>query len=193
MELVQIGDPVLRKAARTMAVDEILSDATQALIVEMRELMHRSGGVGLAAPQVGVPIRLVVIEDRVSKAREIGEEILRERERAPFPFAVLINPKMTVMDETPREFFEACLSIPGYIGVVPRARAVRVHCLDETAKPHTLELRGWPARIVQHEVDHLNGSLCIDHTILRSLCTKENYENRFANKPMEEIRRELGF
>ena len=81
------------------------------------------------------------------------------------------------------EFFEGCLSFAGFVGLVPRARAVRVECLDERAEPVTIEAHGWYARILQHEIDHLDGLVCIDRMNLRSLTTVENHARFWATRP----------
>lgn len=179
-EIVQTGDPVLRKVARTMSADEIRSPEIQQLIDEMCETMRAAPGVGLAAPQIGVSLQLAVIEDRADYLDGVPPEHLAVRQRAAVDFHVIINPKLTLLDEGAVEFFEGCLSVEGFGAIVPRALSVRVECLNERAEPITIRAHGWYARILQHEIDHLNGTLYIDRMYTRSFTTVENAE-RFAS------------
>jgi peptide deformylase len=175
LKIVQAGEPVLRQVARALTPAEIVSADVQRLIADMRETMHDAPGVGLAAPQVGLSIQLAVIEDRPVSARDLTPEQLAERERKPVAFHVLINPVIEAKSEETVEFFEGCLSMAGYAAVVPRAREVRVTYLDEQARPHTVEARGWYARILQHEIDHLQGWMYVDRMLSRTLTTVENH------------------
>jgi peptide deformylase len=180
MEIVQTGDPVLRKVARTMSVEDIRGPETQQLIAEMRETMREAPGVGLAAPQIGKSLQLAVIEDRADYLDGVPPEHLASRQRAPVEFHVIINPTLTLLGEATVEFFEGCLSVEGFGAIVPRALSVRVECLNERAEPITITAHGWYARILQHEIDHLNGTLYIDRMHTRSFTTMENAE-RFAS------------
>ena len=149
--------------------------------------MHEAPGVGLAAPQVGLSIQLAVIEDREEYHKDVAKEQLLERERRPLPFHVIINPKFLEMGEEKVEFFEGCLSVPGFSAIVPRARTVRVECLNDRAEPVTIDATGWYARILQHEIDHLNGSLYIDHMHTRTFTSLENWTQFWKGKPVSEI------
>src|ERR1022692_1731691 len=108
LEIVQAGNPVLRQFARPLSPSEITSREIRELIESMRKCMYEAPGVGLAAPQVGLSIQLAVIEDREEYHKEVAEEQLRERERRPVPFHVIINPKFTHVGEDKAEFFEGC-------------------------------------------------------------------------------------
>jgi peptide deformylase len=176
LEIVQTGNPVLRMVARTMSIDEIKSPATQQLIREMRETMRAAPGVGLAAPQIGESMQLAVIEDRAEYLKEISAEQLAALQRSPVDFHAIINPKLTLVGDTRVGFFEGCLSVAGFGAVVPRSLSVRVECLNERAEPITINANGWYARILQHEIDHLNGTLYIDRMYTRSFTTVENAE-----------------
>jgi peptide deformylase len=159
LAIVEVGNPVLHRVARTLSPEEIRSAEIQKLIGQMRETMHEAPGVGLAAPQVGHPIQLAVIEDREEYHKDVAPEQLAAKERRRVPFHVLINPRVVWQSEDTREFFEGCLSLPGYTAIVRRAHAVRVECLDETGNSRSIEAKGWYARILQHEIDHLQGHL----------------------------------
>lgn len=133
---------------------------TAELVAAMHRTMRAAPGVGLAAPQVGLPLALAVIEDPAADA---------ERERVPVPFRVLVNPRYEGVGDVVAAFDEGCLSVPGYRAVTPRHRQVHLVGSDERGKPLDEELVGWPARIVQHETDHLAGTLYLDKADLRSL------------------------
>jgi peptide deformylase len=191
LEIVQAGNPVLRQRARPMSVAEIRSREIQKLIESMRTCMHEAPGVGLAAPQLGLALQLAVIEDREDYHKEIPEALLRERERRPVPFHAIINPALEQIGEERAEFFEGCLSLSGFTALVPRARAVRVTCLDERGEPKVIEASGWYARILQHEIDHLHGTLYIDRMRTRSFTSMENMAEFWKGKPVNEIQSEL--
>ena len=188
LKIVQAGEAVLRSKARTLAPDEIMSDEIQRLILDMRDTMRDAPGVGLAAPQVGIPLQLAVIEDKEEYLKGISPEELQERERRPVPFQVIVNPTITVTSEKTLDFFEGCLSLPGFSAVVPRAQTVRVQCLDERGQPRTIEASGWYARILQHEIDHLLGNLYIDRMRTRTFMSLDNFARFWKGKPVEEIR-----
>jgi peptide deformylase len=174
LEIVQAGDPVLRQQARSLTKDEILSPSIQELIEHMRETMREAPGVGLAAPQIGVSLQLAVIEDRADYLDDVPTERLAELQRAPVPFHVIVNPKLSFLDDSSAEFFEGCLSIEGYMAAVDRALNVRVECLNERAEAITIDAHGWYARILQHEIDHLNGTLYVDRMKTRTLTSVQN-------------------
>jgi peptide deformylase len=166
---------VLREPARELSADEIRSAEMRNLIELMRETMRDAPGVGLAAPQVGLPLRLAVIEDRAEYIQELDPAVVAARERTPVPFHVIINPQITPGEEAVSHF-EGCLSVAGFTAAVPRARNVVVDCLNESGAPVRIEARGWYARILQHEIDHLNGTLYIDRMDTRSFATQANYK-----------------
>lgn len=188
LKILQCGEPVLRKIAHPLSVDEIRSEKTRQLIELMRETMHDAPGVGLAAPQIGLPLQLVVIEDR---AENLAPEALAERERRVVPFQVIINPVLFIEDQGAAEFFEGCLSVTGFMAIVQRALRVRVECLNEFAESVTINARGWYARILQHEIDHLNGMLYLDRMMSRSFMSQENFARYWKDKSISQVREEL--
>lgn len=192
LPILQTGEPVLRKAARPLRPNEIRSREIHDLIEEMKQAMYAAPGVGLAAPQIGRGIQLAVIEDREQYMKDWTAEQLAERERKPVPFHVIINPRLTLIGDQRVEFFEGCLSVQGMMALVPRSRRVRVECLDETAKPKIIEATGWYARILQHEIDHLLGTLYLDHMVSRTLMTVENYKKFWLGKSLDDLKAELG-
>ncbi len=162
LPIVCAGDPVLREIARPLTPDELRSQPIVDLIESMRETMLAAPGVGLAAPQIGESLQLAVIEDRAEYQQRVPAEELDVRGRRPVPFHVIANPRLTVVDRGPALFAEGCLSVPGYLARVARALAVRVEALDHRGQPITIDADGWYARILQHEIDHLQGTLYID-------------------------------
>jgi peptide deformylase len=192
LKIRSAGDPVLRGRARPLTPEEIVSLRTQELIAAMHETMRDAPGVGLAAPQVGLPLQLAVIEDREETMQELGKEVLAERERKAVEFHVVINPVMTLESEPEVEFFEGCLSLPGLVAMVPRARKVKVECLDEHGHKKVIRASGWYARILQHEIDHLNGGMYVDRMRGTSLTTVENFARHWKGKSIGEVKRVLG-
>jgi peptide deformylase len=179
LKILQAGDPVLRQTARPLGPEEIMGEETQRLIRDMRETMYDAPGVGLAAPQVGLPLQLAVIEDREELLKTLPEQDLREKERRPVSFHVILNPKIVSLGGDMVEFQEGCLSVAGYSALVPRARTIRVECLNERGNTRVIEASGWYARILQHEIDHLQGTLYIDRMQSRTFTSLENW-NRFT-------------
>lgn len=189
----QIGDPVLRQAASALSKKEILSPPIQELIVYMKETMYAAPGVGLAAPQIGESLQVLVIEDRAEYMQHFSAQQLERLEREPVALHVLINPTITLLEtEGERTFFEGCLSVAGFIGLVSRAACVEVTALNERAEPVSIRARGWYARILQHEIDHLHGTVCIDRAHHTSWMTVENYIQFWREKPIEEIYAQFG-
>jgi peptide deformylase len=168
LKIVQAGHPVLRERARELSPEELRSAETQQLIALMRDTMRDAPGVGLAAPQVGVGLRLAVIEDAPEYLTNVSAEVRDEREREGVPFHVIVNPTLHLVPGDDVTFTEGCLSVRGYVARVARARRVRVECLDEHGAPRVIEARGWYARILQHEIDHLDGTLYVDRMDTRS-------------------------
>lgn len=192
LQIVQAGDPVLRKQARPLTTDEIASPSIQQLIELMRETMREAPGVGLAAPQIGLSLQLAVIEDQPDYLAHHSADELAELQRSAVPFHVIINPKLSSPDDARAEFFEGCLSVEGYQAIVNRALNVRVECLNERGEEITIDAHGWYARILQHEIDHLNGNLYIDRMKTRTLTTSENMFRFWGKRNIEEILAELG-
>ena len=151
-KIVTLPDPVLRRKARAITkFDKNLST----LIDDMVETMREAPGVGLAAPQIGLSDRLIVIEYH---EREEDEE----NEEAPKKVWAMINPEIVKASEEKVMGVEGCLSIPGLLGEVERHAEVQVKGLNRHGKPMKVKAKGWLARIFQHEIDHLNGVVFTD-------------------------------
>ncbi len=185
-QLVCLADPILRKKAKALSKEEILSPFIQELITQMVATMRAAPGAGLAAPQIGHSLQIAVIEDRFELHRQLTPEQLAERERREVPLHVIINPQIHLENEI-AEFFEACLSIPELTAIVPRAKVVRVECLNEKGEPTTIDARGWFARILQHEIDHLMGILYLDRAKKETIMTKVDFIRLWKDKPITEV------
>lgn len=138
---------LLRRVAEQISLSHIQDPAFQVLIDEMVLTMHQARGVGLAAPQIGQSIRLAVIDGQANEHVE--------------PY-VLINPSISQVSSDQIDMEEGCLSIPRVFGVVPRANRLTLSAFDRFGKPYRLAAEGFFARVIQHELDHLNGKLYID-------------------------------
>jgi peptide deformylase len=159
LEVVTPPHPVLRQRARPVTD---FGPELQELIDDMVETMHASDGVGLAANQVAVPAQVIVVQ--LPLPDHVDED---EEEEPPPPHSgelfTLINPRIGWRSRQTVEGVEGCLSLPGIVGEVERAREVRVEALDRHGKNFSMRFQGWLARVFQHEVDHLDGVLFTDH------------------------------
>ncbi|MGW0866332.1 peptide deformylase [Streptomyces sp. NPDC002611] len=188
LTIVAAGDPVLRRG--TEPYEGQLEAALLARFVEaLRVTMRAAPGVGLAAPQVGVPLRIAVIEDPAP----VPEDVRLVRGRVPQPFRVLVNPVYEPVGDARAAFFEGCLSVPGWQAVVARHAEVRLTGQDEHGRALDEVFSGWPARIVQHETDHLDGVLYLDRAESRSLSSNAAMAERWAQPTPEKAARALGF
>jgi len=188
LPIVAAGDPVLRRPAEPF--DGQLDPALLIrFIVALRATMHAAPGVGLAAPQVGVGLRIAVIEDPAP----VPEEVRLARGRVPQPFRVLVNPAYEAVGTERAAFFEGCLSVPGWQAVVARHSRVRLTALDEHGRAVDEEFSGWPARIVQHETDHLDGTLYLDRAELRSLSSNQAMADLWNEPTPHRAAESLGF
>jgi peptide deformylase len=146
--VLRMGHPLLRQVASPVA--NFQSAELAALVADMDDTMRALYGAGIAAPQIGVSLRVVIFE---------VTENPRYPHVAPVPYTVLINPVVTALDAEEEEGWEGCLSVPGMRGLVPRARRVRYRGFDLGGAPIDRTVEGFHARVVQHEVDHLDGIL----------------------------------
>ncbi len=169
-DIVQAGDPVLRTPAQPVDVSVIGTPEFDRLIANMVETMHDAPGVGLAAPQIGLPLQLIVLQDTADDDEDADDP----RMRSTVPLTVLINPNIEFPDDEMVTFYEGCLSVSGWAAMTPRHVRARVHALNQKGEEITLDWKGWPARILQHEIDHLNGTLYVDHMETRTFATTES-------------------
>jgi peptide deformylase len=168
-----MGHPVLRRPADPLDPAVIGSEPLARLIADMIDTLHDYGGIGLAAPQIGEPLRLAIVE--------IPESGSRYGELEGMPLTVFINPEITVLDPETAGFWEGCLSVPGLRGFVERPQQIRVDYLDIAGEAQSLELAGFLATVFQHEFDHLDGKLYIDRiTDTRLLAFEEEFMRYLA-------------
>ena|ERR1700686_4750724 len=151
MEIAQLGQPVLRAIAVEVPPDRIARQPFQELVGDMMETLREQKGAGLAAPQVFAGVRLF-----------LAAILPPEKEDGPRGIEVFINPKLTPLTDEMGNAWEGCLSFPELLVLVPRYRAVRIEYLNAQGEPRGLDLEGFPARVVQHEFDHIEGILTLD-------------------------------
>jgi peptide deformylase len=168
LKVARIAHPVLRSPAKPVPKAAFKDPLFQKLVDDMRETMYEYEGVGLAAPQVHEGLRLAVIEVAADD----------ERSKAEVQFMVLANPVITPLGDEKANGWEGCLSIPDLRGVVPRLKHLKLDALDRHGKPYSLEAHDFFARVIQHECDHLEGSLYIDRMQgMRSLTFIKEFED----------------
>lgn len=167
LKVARLGHPLLRRPAEPVSTEELARPETQRLIDDMVETMYEYAGVGLAAPQVHVSRRLAVLEVRPDP---------RAPELPAVPLTTLVNPVLTPLDGELEEDWEGCLSVPDLRGLTPRYRAVRLEALDRRGARLELVAEGFFARVLQHEVDHLEGRVYLDRMRdLSSLSFREEW------------------
>lgn len=186
--IVQAGHPALRQ--RAAAFDGQLSGELLTRLVNlMREVMHQAPGVGLAAPQLGIPLQLAVLEDQF----DVDPEAAALRNRSPLEFLAIVNPRYAPLGPGLASFYEGCLSLNGLQAVVARHEHVLLEFQTPDGAAAQREFSGWQARIVQHETDHLNGVLYVDRAQLRSLSSNAEYAAHWAEPGISRAQHGLGF
>jgi peptide deformylase len=186
--IVQAGHPVLRQLAAPFTGQ--LSGAELGQLIDlMRSVMHKAPGVGLAAPQLGIPLQLAVLEDQFV----VDAEVAAARGREPLPFFAMLNPSYQPLGGSTVAFYEGCLSLNGLQAAVSRPEAVRLDFTAPDGSTQQRDFSGWQARIVQHETDHVHGILYLDRAELRSISSNAEYSARWAQPDISLARKELGF
>jgi peptide deformylase len=186
-QVVEIGDPVLRQRARELSGEEISSPEIQTLIDDLIETKRATHGAGIAANQVGEPVRLAIVE--------VEEGNPRYPYKPPVPLTVIVNPTIEPVGDETVEINEGCLSVPDLRGYLPRHLAVRVRYLDREGNEHEEVKRGLTAGTFQHEVDHLDGLLFVDRADPRTFATWEQFDRHQRDEFMRHVERlneELG-
>ena len=184
-KIAQMGEPVLRGTTRELAPEELANPEIQRLIDDMIETMHDAGGVGIAAPQVYEPLRLCVME--------LGKNA-RYPDLPELPITVLVNPVVEPLVPDPSSpapedtvtMYEGCLSVQGIRGRVRRPRKVRVRAMGRHGEPIDMLLEGPLASVVQHETDHLHGTLFVDRADPRTLTFLREFDRYVP--PSERVR-----
>ena len=147
-EILRMGDP--RLLERSREVERFGTKELQELLADMRDTMREADGAGLAAPQIGVPLRVVIFSVEANP---------RYPDAEPVPYTELVNPVLTPLSNEEEDGWEGCLSVPGFRGVVPRYTRLRYEGFDPVGRPIRRDVDGFHARVVQHETDHLDGIL----------------------------------
>lgn len=148
-----MGNPILRKKATEVSLDYLLSESFDQLMIDLKDSMKHYGGIGIAAPQIGVDLKVAIIE--LTGINRYGEEI-------NLPLTAFVNPKITFLTQEHQGFWEGCLSVPGLRGFVERPSKVKVDYLNLKGEEQELIAEGFLATVLQHELDHLEGVLYID-------------------------------
>lgn len=165
-QVVRLGHPALRQKSAAVDLARVKDAKFQKLVDDMIETMRAYEGVGIAAPQIGLPIAVFCVEYKSNR---------RYPDMPNIPVYTVINPRLTVTDDTPVKLMEGCLSIPDLRGETPRAKAVKLEGFDREGKPLAFEAKGFHARILQHEYDHLQGRVYLDRvTDKKTLCYVEH-------------------
>jgi peptide deformylase len=168
LDILHLGNPLLRERSRELTREELLAPETQAFIDDLIATMRAANGAGIAAPQVGRPVRVCVVE-------------VKDNPRYPYkpniPLTVLVNPVLRPIGEETFENYEGCLSVPNLRGVVTRSAQVEVTAWDREGNETTRVMRGLGAGTFQHEVDHLDGLLFVDRVVdTKTLCTWAEFD-----------------
>lgn len=170
----QIGDPTLRQRAEAVEISTIRSPEFKQMVERMFKVMRKANVSSISAPQIGVRLRVIALEKTAKQIKELKEADVTDQDIKTFgivkiPPTVLINPKYKIIDSTSVTLRENCVSFKGYSALVPRAKEIEVSALNREAGPVTWRTVGWPARLIQHEVDHLNGKLFVDSMLPETL------------------------
>jgi len=191
LPIVKCGHPVLRTRAREVPAEELRTEEFRKLVRKMVDAMRAAPGVGLAAPQIGVDQRVIVLEDAERLMSKLSPAERAARGRVPVPLTCIVNPVLTLVRTEPVTFFEGCLSVPGFMALVERAVEVRVTGTNEKGEPIDWTVSGWPARILQHECDHLEGTLYVDRMLTRTFGANDEVLARWAAMDPADVRARL--
>lgn len=174
LPICRMGNPILRRVADTVGREFVLSGEFKILLKDMENSMRHYGGIGIAAPQLGISKQIALIE--LLGVNRYGQEI-------NLPLSVFINPKIEFLDQEVQGFWEGCLSIPGLRGYVKRPRKIKVNYMDEIGQERELIAEGFLATVLQHELDHLQGILYVDRLeTSKELSYQEEYDEFILNK-----------
>ncbi|PWA30843.1 Formylmethionine deformylase [Artemisia annua] len=174
--VVKAGDPVLHQPAREVYPGEIGSARIEKVIDDMVKVMRKELVVSLSAPQIGVPLRIIVLEYTKLYIALSSNKDNEEQDRRPFDLLVILNPKLKEKSNKTALFFEDCVSVDGHQAMVERFLEVEVTGLDQNGQPIKVDASGWQARILQHECDHLDGILYVDKMEKRTFRTYWNHK-----------------
>lgn len=174
--ICRLGNPVLRQIAQKLSKEEILSPNFNELIQDMKDTMDHLGGIGIAAPQIGVSKAVTIIQLEDDNPRYPDNDTSQG-------LTIIVNPEIKIIDKNKQGFWEGCLSVPGLRGFVERPQQIQVEYLNEKAEKVVVEAQGFLATVFQHEIDHLFGQLYTDKI---SDPSKFSFEEEFEQFHHEE-------
>jgi peptide deformylase len=176
--ICRMGNPILRKKAEEVSKDYLLTDSFDQLLNDLKDSMKHYGGIGIAAPQIGVDLQVAIIE--LNGLNRYGQEV-------NLPLTAFVNPKITHLTEEHQGFWEGCLSVPGLRGFVERPSKIRVNFLNHKGEEKEVIAEGFLATVLQHELDHLQGVLYIDRIKDPKLLSyQEEYDHFIVSKQVIE-------
>ncbi len=173
-----MGHPVLRMKAAEVSRELLLSDEFRQLVVDLRDSMKHYGGIGIAAPQIGVSLQAAIIE--LGSSNRYGEEV-------SLPFTVFVNPKLEFLTDESQGFWEGCLSVPGLRGYVERPKKLKINFLNEKGEEKEIIAEGFLSTVIQHELDHLFGVLYVDRIKDMSLLSYQEEYDEFQSGKEDEL------
>lgn len=175
--ICRMGNPILRKKTAEVSKDFLLSDKFTLLLTDLFDSMKHYGGIGIAAPQIGIDMQVAIIE--LMGFNRYGEEV-------NLPLTAFINPKISFLTDETQGFWEGCLSVPGLRGFVERPKKIKVNYLDPKGVEQELIAEGFLATVLQHELDHLSGVLYVDRVKDPKLLSyQEEFEEFIQEKTIE--------
>lgn len=183
----QVGDPVLRKQAQLLSAEQLKSAKIQSLIDFMIETLRDNPGVGLAAPQVGESLAIIIIEDLAKYHKKVSRKVLTDQKRKPFSLQIIVNPTLKTVSKSNSYYFEGCLSVDGYRAIVSRQSEIVLTGIDRKGMPIEVKANGWKARILQHEIDHLAGIIYTDKMIPQSFMTEKAFSKNWTDKVEKDL------
>ena len=169
----QIGDPVLREVSKPVEKAAFIAPEFKRIIDELINTMRKTNAAGISAPQIGLPLQIIAFEvtghDIKVAMDKYGSKGVSKMQMTLCPLTIFVNPKIKILDTKTVTLREGCLSVENLSALVPRAKEIKVEGLDKEGQFIEMHASGWTARIIQHEVDHLNGNLYIDTMTYKSL------------------------
>lgn len=172
--ICRMGNPILRSKTQDLTADFLKTESFSQLLIDLRDSMKHYGGIGIAAPQVGVDLNVAIIE--LMGFNRYGEEV-------NLPLTNFINPKIEFLTDEKQGFWEGCLSVPGLRGYVERPNKIKVNYLNEKGESQEIIASGFLATVLQHELDHLQGVLYIDRITDPKLISYQEEFEQFIQKP----------
>jgi peptide deformylase len=176
-EITRMGNPVLRQIASDITKEYLTSDDFYQLLIDLKDSMDHYGGIGIAAPQIGVSLKVAIIQ--LEGFNRYGQEI-------NLPLTAFINPEIEILDATEQGFWEGCLSVPGLRGFVERPRKIKVKYLSPEGEEKIIIADGFLATVLQHELDHLFGTLYLDRIKDTKLISYQEEYDQFIAAPKEQ-------